>query len=110
MHTLQTWRLLFAALVLAKKAEADLIKTWEGLPCTQFELMHTSIVVARVTQFLSFEKQQIKALAANLKRTRESLGDPQMIRQVGQVAAVKEGIRAAATIHEIVEKLLGASG
>ncbi len=105
--------MLLAALVQAKKAEAGLIKTWEGLPCTQFELMHTSSIVARVTQFLLSEKQQIKAWAANLKCKRESPSDSSDDQTGGsgkKVAAVKEGIRATATIQEIVEKLLGASG
>ncbi|CAM6078350.1 unnamed protein product [Sphagnum tenellum] len=56
---------------------------------------------------------QIKALAPNLKCKTESLGDSSDHQTGGsgkKVAAVKEGIRAAATIQEIVEKLLGASG
>jgi hypothetical protein len=101
-----------AALVRAKKAEADLIKTWEGLPCTQFELTHTSSVVARVAQFLSSEKQRTKALAGHLKRKRESLSDSsddETGSSGKKVAEVKEGTRAAALMQEIVEKLSGAS-
>jgi len=101
-----------AALVRAKKAEADLIKNWKGLPCTQSELTHTSSVVARVAQFLSSEKQQTKALAGHPKRKREFLSDSsddETGSSAKKVAAVKEGTRAAALMQEIVEKLSGAS-
>ncbi len=49
-----------AALVWAKKVEPYLIKTWEGLPCAQFELTHKSSIVARIAHFLSSETSKLK--------------------------------------------------
>jgi len=60
IHILSTCRLHLAALVRAKKGEAYWIKTWEGLPCAQFELTHKSSIVARITHFLSSETSKQK--------------------------------------------------